>query len=72
MIAIEALKLFENIAEEYEIELSGLDYKLIWKHSFNSKIFLIINEQMIRRIFGNLFSNAVRYGEKNDLKVYMQ
>jgi signal transduction histidine kinase len=26
---------------------------------------------MIRRVFGNLFSNAVRYGEKKNLKVYM-
>lgn len=68
---IEALKLFENIADEYETELSGLDYELIWKHSFDSNLILIINEHMIRRIFGNLFSNAVRYGGKKDLKVYM-
>ena len=71
MKATEALKLFENIAEEYETELSGLDYELIWKHSFSLNQFLIIDEHMIRRVFGNLFSNAVRYGEKKDLKVYM-
>ncbi len=68
---VEVMKLFENIAAEYEIELSGLDYELKCKHSFNANQRIMINEHMIRRVFGNLFSNAVRYGEKNDLKVYM-
>jgi len=68
---VEVLKLFENIASEYEIELSGLDYELNWKHSFNANQRIMINEHMIRRVFGNLFSNAVRYGEKKDLKVFM-
>jgi signal transduction histidine kinase len=67
----EALKLFENIAAEYETELSGLDYELKWEHSFNSIQRIMINEHMIRRVFGNLFSNAVRYGDQKDLKVYM-
>ena len=71
MKPVEAQKLFENIADEYEIELSGLDLELIWKHSFNAIQRIMINEHMIRRVFGNLFSNAVRYGEKKDLKVYM-
>ncbi|RJQ31602.1 MAG: sensor histidine kinase [Peptococcaceae bacterium] len=68
---VEVLKLFENIAAEYEMELSGLDFKLDWKHSFSANQRVMINEDMIRRVFGNLFSNAVRYGETKDLKVYM-
>ena len=71
MKPIEVLKLFENIAAEYEIELSGLDYELNWKHTFSANQLIMINEHMIRRVFGNIFSNAVRYGEKKDLKVYM-
>lgn len=61
----------ENIASEYETELSSLDYKLKWKHSFNQPQFILANEHMIRRVFGNLFSNAVRYGGKKDLTVYL-
>lgn len=68
---VDALKLFENIAEEYDTELSGLDYELAFNHSFTKNIFLMIDEHMIRRVFGNLFSNAVRYGEKKELKVHM-
>ncbi len=68
---VAALILFENIAVEYEIELSGLDYALTWNHSFTANLFLMIDEPMIRRVFGNLFSNAVRYGGKKELKIYM-
>lgn len=68
---VDALKLFENIAEEYDTELSGLDYELTFNHSLPQNIFLMIDEHMIRRVFGNLFSNVVRYGEKKELKVYM-
>lgn len=71
MKPVEAHRLFENIAAEYETELSGLDYKLTWNHSFNPNQLIMVNEHMIRRVYGNLFSNAVRYGEKKDLKVYM-
>jgi len=71
MKPFEVLRLFENIAAEYETELSGFDYQLSWKHSFSANQRIIINEHMIRRVFGNLFSNAVRYGGKKDLKVYM-
>lgn len=71
MKQVEALKLFDNIAAEYEIELSVLDYQLEWKNSFSPKHILMINEHMIRRVFGNLFSNAVKYSERKDLKVYM-
>lgn len=68
---IGALKLFENIAQEYEYELAGFDYGLTYHHSFAGMMMLMANETMIRRVFGNLFSNAVRYGGKNELNVYM-
>uniref|UniRef100_UPI002FC589FA sensor histidine kinase n=1 Tax=Halalkalibacter lacteus TaxID=3090663 RepID=UPI002FC589FA len=41
MKSVEAYTLFENIASEYEIELSGLDYKLKWRHSFIQKQFIM-------------------------------
>ncbi|MDP4094452.1 MAG: HAMP domain-containing sensor histidine kinase [Bacillota bacterium] len=69
---VEAVTFFENIAFEYETELSGLDYQLEWKHSFYKGQCIMINEYMLRRVFGNLFSNSVRYGEKKDLKIYMK
>ena len=71
MKSVVAQTWFENIAAEYETELSGFDYKLTWKYSFNPNQLITVNEHMIRRVYGNLFSNAVRYGEKKDLKVYM-
>lgn len=71
MKLIEANSFFENIAAEYSIELSSFDYKLIWRHSFNSQQLIRINEHMIRRVFGNLFSNAVKYGGEKELTVYL-
>lgn len=71
MKPVEAERLFENIATEYEIELSSFDYKLIWKHTFNPDQLIMMNEHMIRRVFGNLFSNAIRYGGKKELNVYL-
>ncbi|CCC85328.1 sensor histidine kinase [Paenibacillus polymyxa M1] len=68
---VDASKLFENIALEYEYELSGLDCELVYKHLFTGNVMLMVNEIMIGRVFGNLFSNVVRYGRKNELKVYM-
>ncbi|HBE76965.1 MAG TPA: sensor histidine kinase [Firmicutes bacterium] len=68
---VEVKKLFERIAAEYETELSSLNFRLHWNHSFKGNQYLCINEHMIRRVFGNLFSNAVRYGEKPDLQVYL-
>ncbi len=68
---VDASKLFENIATEYEYELAGIDYEFTCHHSFSENMLLMINEPMIRRVFGNLFSNAVRYGGKKELKVYM-
>lgn len=68
---VDVLKLFKDIAQEYEYELGGLCYEFICHHSFAGDMLLMANETMIRRVFGNLFSNAVRYGGKNELKVYM-
>jgi len=63
--------LFENIALEYEAELSGLDHELKWKHQFQSGQQGELNEAMTRRVFANLFSNAVRYGGKDQLVIAM-
>ncbi|MEK3795294.1 HAMP domain-containing sensor histidine kinase [Paenibacillus sp. FSL R7-0204] len=68
---VKATELFEEIAFEYEYELAGLDIELTCRHSFTDSIWLTVNEPMLRRVFGNLFSNAVRYGGKPELKVYM-
>ncbi|MBK1812299.1 HAMP domain-containing histidine kinase [Clostridium sp. YIM B02505] len=68
---VDASKLFENIAQEYDYELSGLNCELAYKHLFTENIMLMVNETMIGRVFGNLFSNVIRYGGKKELKVYM-
>lgn len=68
---VDVAKLFKDIAQEYEHELDGLGYEFTFHHSFARNMFLMANETMIRRVFGNLISNAVRYGGKNELKVYM-
>ena len=67
----DVLRLFKNIAEEYDVELSGLGYTLKWENKLVQNTFAMIDEPAIRRTFGNLFSNAVRYGNKNDLCVYL-
>ena len=71
MKPVEAKLFFENIAAEYETELSGFDCKLSWKHNFHPNQLIMMNEHMIRRVFGNLFSNAVRYGGNKELNVYL-
>lgn len=68
---VDASELFEDIAAEYEYELAGLNCELICNNSFTRNMLLMINEPMIRRVFGNIISNAVRYGGKKDLRVYM-
>lgn len=68
---IDVSKLFEDIAMEYEYELDGLGYEFTCHHSFAGNMLMMANETMIRRVFGNLFSNAVRYGGERELKVYM-
>ena len=65
------LKLFKTIVAEYETELSGFDYRLNWSHSFDLNQVVMINEPMIRRVFGKLFGNTLRYGEKKELQIYL-
>lgn len=72
MKSVEAHKLFASIATEYETELSGFDFELDWENHFKVNHHIMIDEHMIRRVFGNLCSNAVRYAERKDLKVYMR
>lgn len=67
----QVLKLFESIVAEYETELSGFDHQLNWNHFFNSNQYVLVNGPMIRRVFGNLFSNALRYGGKKELQIYL-
>ncbi|NGM85272.1 HAMP domain-containing histidine kinase [Paenibacillus sp. 7124] len=63
---------FESIAIEYEAELSGLDYDLDWEHSFKGHEIIQIHEPMLRRVFANLISNAVRYGSTDKLHIDMR
>lgn len=63
---------FESIASEYEAELSGLGYRMEWKHDFHEQHQVCLHESMIRRVFANLISNAVRYGEREDLLIQLQ
>ena len=67
----DVLCFFTNIIEEYDVELSGLGFMLKWENNFVQNTFAMLDESAIRRAFGNLFSNAVRYGSKNDLCVYL-
>ena len=67
----DVLCFFTNIIEEYDVELSGLGFMLKWENNFVQNTFAMLDESAIRRAFGNLFSNAVRYGSKNDLCVHL-
>ena len=67
----DVLRFFTNIIEEYDVELSGLGFTLKWENKFVQNTFAMLDESAIRRAFGNLFSNAVRYGSKNDLCVHL-
>ncbi|MCL6457426.1 MAG: HAMP domain-containing histidine kinase [Gorillibacterium sp.] len=62
---------FENIRVEYEAELAGLDCELTWEHSFRVNDRVSMNEPMLRRVFANLFSNAVRYASVDKLSVHL-
>lgn len=70
--AVHAKRFFENVAAEYEAELAGLDFQFHSEHSFGDAYKILIHEPMLRRVFANLISNAVRYGSKEDLEVYMR
>lgn len=66
-----ATKLFADIAQEYEHELAERNCALTCRHAFTDTTQLLVYEPMIRRVFGNLFSNTVRYGGKKELHVYL-
>lgn len=70
--SVSVKQFFESVAKEYEAELSGFDYQLIWSHRFREEQSFLINPSMIRRVFANLISNAVRYAQKDDLIVYLK
>lgn len=67
-----AKRFFESVANEYEAELAGLDFTLTWEHSFKAGDRIAVDEPMLRRVFANLFSNAVRYGAVEELRVSLR
>ncbi|THF73985.1 HAMP domain-containing sensor histidine kinase [Cohnella fermenti] len=62
-------RFFESTAIEYEEELAGLGFALTWSHSLQGGETFLGHEPMLRRVFANLVSNAVRYGGREDLTV---
>ncbi|MCD9026344.1 sensor histidine kinase [Cohnella silvisoli] len=62
---------FESVAREYENELDGFGYRLVWSHNLPD-MRISMNEKMIRRVFANLISNAVRYRKDDSLKVTLE
>ncbi|ULO06245.1 HAMP domain-containing histidine kinase [Paenibacillus sp. 19GGS1-52] len=62
---------FENTAVEYEEELSGLDIGFTWSHALHGGETFRAHEPMLRRVFANLIGNAVRYGAREGLHIYM-
>ncbi|MFC4077167.1 HAMP domain-containing sensor histidine kinase [Salinithrix halophila] len=71
LLPVQVSEFFESVAKEYEAELAGLGYQFQWSHSFGRKLRIRLYEPMIRRVFANLISNAVRYGGRKDLMVVM-
>lgn len=70
MIFLDAF--LESIAMEYEAELNGLGYHFEWDLHFQPHHAVTLHEELFRRIFGNLFSNAVRYGGKESLYISLK
>lgn len=69
MAPLSVKPLYESIAREYEAELAGLGYELIWEEPMLSTDQVNANETMIRRVFANVVSNAVRYAGVTKLVV---
>lgn len=67
-----AKRFFESVANEYEPELAGLEATLLWESSFKGTELIAMDEPMVRRVFANLFSNAVRYARVEELKVSLR
>lgn len=69
---IHAASFFESIAAEYEAELAGLDISFYGQNSFNWEDVFYGDPTMLRRVFANIISNAVRYGNSQELKIFMK
>lgn len=65
---INAAELLNKVGNEYEAELAGMDIEFEWNNQLGNEI-LLANELLLRRLFANIFSNAVRYGIKESVKV---
>lgn len=62
---------FNQMAEEYEAELSGLGMQLIKNNGLPPDCFLLGDRALLGRVFANTISNAVKYGEKNNLSLFL-
>ncbi|MEI7024877.1 sensor histidine kinase [Paenibacillus sp. y28] len=69
--AVHAAEFVESLCREYELELEGLGYRLLWSHQLPSDAVAFINDQMIRRLFANLLSNSVIYGQNPGLNLFI-
>ena len=69
MIPLRVKPFYISIVREYEAELSGLGYELSWEDHLLDDDVVDANETMLRRLFANIVSNAVRYAGNNDLAV---
>ncbi|MCS1352164.1 sensor histidine kinase KdpD [Mechercharimyces sp. CAU 1602] len=62
---------FSALIREYEVELSGLGHELIWECQLPEQVRVQMNEAMLQRVFANIFSNAVRYGQREHLTIFI-
>ena len=65
-------RFFESAAVEYEEELAGLRLSLTWSHTLSGSETFLGHEPMLRRVFANLVSNAVRYGGREELSIRLR
>jgi len=72
MIPLMLKSLYISIAREYEAELAGLGYELKWEDQLLDNDAVMANETMIRRLFANIVSNAVRYAGTSNLVVHFK
>ena len=72
MVPLLLKPLYTSIAREYEAELAGLGYDLQWGEQLQDNDAVLANEIMLRRLFANIVSNAVRYAGTSELVVRFQ
>ncbi|WP_100487322.1 HAMP domain-containing sensor histidine kinase [Sporolactobacillus pectinivorans] len=65
-------RFFQNVAAEYETELSGLEIVSVWNQRFDKNDLFYGDETMLRRVFANIISNAVRYGRSPNLQIWVE